>query len=334
MIEKIDLTSEEKYKVSICIPVYNTDKDLFFDCLDSIKFCGLKKEEFEIVVIDDGSTEYDVGNFVEEFKKNNLGYNIDCYKHAKNEGLLEARRSGVAIAKGHYIYNLDSDDFLEQNTLGKVIEKYYDQDYDMIQMEYIDLTPIYNDPSKGKYHITKFEAKISDENQSLLRYFALSRSLYGYIWGKLIKRSLYKKVFDILPYIRLNYREDWIQMFFLCKYAKSILSLPEYAVQYYRRNGMTQIGTNKLSEKQLENYLSYVNIMNIVNPNNAKTKDLKNWISGIHMKVLLEIYSAIVVGATEENKQEYTKKFLDTFGKETVDIVHKLYMSEMKNIKK
>ena len=331
MIEKIDHTSEEKYKVSICIPVYNTDKDLFFDCLDSIKFCGLKKEEFEIIVIDDGSTEYDVGRFVEEFKKNNLGYNIDCFKHAKNEGLLEARRSGVTIAKGHYIYNLDSDDFLEQNTLGKVIEKYYDQEYDLIQMEYINTAPAVGDDSQGIAHITKFKAKVSDENQSLLRYFAISTCVTGYIWGKLIKRSLYKKVFDILPYIYLNYREDWLQMFFLCKYAKSILSLPECTAQYYNRsNSMTSIKRSNLTEEKLKFYLSYAQIIKIVNQKNAHSEELKQWINDIHIQVLLEIYSVIVVGAVEEDKQKYTDMLVKTFGEDLIKNINEIYKNAIK----
>lgn len=330
MIEKNDPASEEKYKVSICIPIYNTSKDEIYDCLDSIKTCSLKPEDFEIVVIDDGSTEYDVLEYVESLKLKEAGFNIECYKHLKNEGLLEVRRSAINVAKGHYIYNLDSDDFLEPGILGKVVEKYYNQDYDIIQMEYTELNNTDlagSDKKDNRHHIFSFDAKVTDDSQSLLRCFAVSNSVNSWVWAKLIKASLYKSIYRTLPKMYLNYNEDWLQTFLLCKFAKSIISLPNYSVQYYCRSGMTRVKHQELREEQLVQVLSYKKVMEIINPENAKSEDLKNWIMAKHLHILLEIYSAILLGSTEENIQKFVKMFVDTFGIETVKSIDKIFKS-------
>ena len=318
---------EERYKLSICIPVYNTKQELLEDCLESIKYCGLenRKNEFEIVVIDDGSTEIDPTKIVEEFKKNNPGYNIDCFKHAKNEGLLEARRSGVFCSKGHYIFNLDSDDFLEQGMLGELLDKVYEKDYDLIQTEFIDLIP--NDKVKH-LPIARIDDKCTNEKQSLLRYFAVNECIPGYIWGKLIKRSVYVNAFEYIPYTNITFNEDFLQLWFICLVAKSILSVPEYTTYYYRRDtGMTNVGNGEMTPKRFDMYMTYAKVMSIINAKNAKTEELKNWINQRHTTLLLQIYSSIIVSVKDEDLKTYINTFKKTFGEETVTAIHKLFNS-------
>ena len=316
------LKYEEKYKVSICIPVYNTKKELFEYCLDSILKCGLKEKDYEIVVIDDGSTEINAEEMVEAFKKNNPKINIDCWAHGKNEGLFEARRSAVSVAKGHYIFNLDSDDYLEENVLGELVNDFYDKDYDVIQTEYNDIgvtNDVKHEPIAMFYEQT-------NENNTLLRCLYNDAQIPGYIWGKLIKRSVYLKSFDELPYLYLIFNEDFLQTFFICKNAKSIMSVPGYVTYNYRRTtGMTSIGSLNMIESKFDQYLSYAEVMKIIDTKYTTNEKLKEFIDKRHISIMLQIYSSIIVGVKDEDLKLYIKKFKKAFGADNVKYIHELF---------
>lgn len=93
-------------KVSIIIPVYNVEKYLE-ECLDSA--VGQTLKEVEIICINDGSTDSSE-EILNNYKKNYSNIKII---NQENKGLSSARNSGLKIAKGEYIYFLDSDDYID-----------------------------------------------------------------------------------------------------------------------------------------------------------------------------------------------------------------------------
>lgn len=103
-----------KLKVSVIIPVFNVEKYLI-DCLESI--CKQTYSNIEIICVDDGSTDKSLqilttyqNRFPEKIRLINK----------KNEGVAVARNSGLSVATGYYIYFLDSDDLLDDQTIEKV----------------------------------------------------------------------------------------------------------------------------------------------------------------------------------------------------------------------
>lgn len=106
--------------LSIIIPVYNTEKYLA-DCLDSI-FVS-EKDDFEVIIIDDGSTDSS-GKICDDFAKK---YRNIVVFHEKNHGVSAARNFGIKHAKGKYIMFVDSDDTLEKDWIN-VLEKIDDKD--------------------------------------------------------------------------------------------------------------------------------------------------------------------------------------------------------------
>lgn len=103
-------------KVSVILPVYNTEKYLK-QCLDSIVTQTLK--DIEIICIDDGSTDNSI-SILNEYKEKDSRI-IILTQQNKHAGV--ARNAGLKIAKGKYLSFLDSDDFFELNML----EKMYNQ---------------------------------------------------------------------------------------------------------------------------------------------------------------------------------------------------------------
>ena len=102
-------------KVSIIIPLYNRE-NLIIRCLDSCVNQSMRKSEFEIVVIDDCSTDrsYDV---VREYqhKYPNL---IRLLRLENNSGTASVpRNEALKIAIGEYVLFVDSDDYIDKDTL-------------------------------------------------------------------------------------------------------------------------------------------------------------------------------------------------------------------------
>jgi len=100
-------------KVSVIIPVYNTEKYLR-ECLDSVVNQTLK--DIEIICIDDGSTDNSLNILKEYASKDNRFVILE----QKNQGAGAARNKGLEIAKGEYLSFLDSDDYFESNMLEKM----------------------------------------------------------------------------------------------------------------------------------------------------------------------------------------------------------------------
>ena len=94
-----------RIKLSIIVPVYNVEKYLT-ECITSlIEKCD---DSFEIILIDDGSTD-NSGIICDEFKKKS---SIIKVIHQENRGLSGARNTGIRHSTGEYLMFVDSDDYL------------------------------------------------------------------------------------------------------------------------------------------------------------------------------------------------------------------------------
>lgn len=111
-------------KLSIIIPIYNVSKWLG-RCLASVRNQGLNLEDYEIVAVNDGSTD-DSMAVLESFRKKENENGIEgnwTIVSQKNKGLSAARNAGLKVAKGTYIWWVDSDDYLEPCCATKLLER-------------------------------------------------------------------------------------------------------------------------------------------------------------------------------------------------------------------
>lgn len=106
-----------KYKISIIIPMYNATLYIG-NCLDSIFSSGLPDDAYEVVVVNDGSTDSGPEK-VAEFMKSHV--NLSYYTQ-ENQGQSTARNLGIKVAKGEYIWCVDADDEVNVQT-AEVLEK-------------------------------------------------------------------------------------------------------------------------------------------------------------------------------------------------------------------
>lgn len=115
-------------KISVIIPVYNTEKYIE-KCLESL--AKQTMQDFEVIIVNDGSTD-NSKKVIKDYMKNS---NLDIrYLEKENGGLASARNYGVERALGKYISFLDSDDYLDKNLFSN-LEKYMDEDIDLIKFK-------------------------------------------------------------------------------------------------------------------------------------------------------------------------------------------------------
>jgi glycosyltransferase involved in cell wall biosynthesis len=99
-------------KVTVIVPCYNTGKYIF-QCIDSILSQTL--ESIEIILVDDSSTDDTLHNLMSYAYEDNRINLVVLSKQSGSPG--KARNIGMTLARAPYIYFLDSDDWLEDNTL-------------------------------------------------------------------------------------------------------------------------------------------------------------------------------------------------------------------------
>lgn len=100
--------------LSVIIVNWNTKK-LFEDCLSSIyKFT--KGVNFEVIVVDNASEDDSVQMVVKKFPQ------VKLIKNNQNLGFAKANNQGIKVAKGDYVALLNSDTYLVENALKKLVE--------------------------------------------------------------------------------------------------------------------------------------------------------------------------------------------------------------------
>ena len=101
---------ENQALISVIIPVYNVEEYLC-ECVDSVLVQTY--QNFEIILVDDGSTDSS-GRICDEYAEKDSRISVI---HQENRGPSKTRNTGLNNANGKYIYFLDSDDYIENNAL-------------------------------------------------------------------------------------------------------------------------------------------------------------------------------------------------------------------------
>jgi len=99
-------------KISVVVPIYNVEKYLK-ECLDSIVNQDMPLTDYEVILVNDGSTD-DSRDIAKEYA---LRYENVSYFEQENQGQSVARNLGIEKAVGEYIMFVDSDDCLLENVL-------------------------------------------------------------------------------------------------------------------------------------------------------------------------------------------------------------------------
>ncbi len=152
--------------VSIIIPVYQA-KDTLRECVESC-VCqkNISKDEYEIILVDDGSTDGS-GDLCDELSGEDYGVAIKVV-HTENFGVSHARNTGIEMAQGRFLVFVDSDD--------KVREAYISN-----LLKHADESMVIVDETDSFFSVQKISGFQYIEESILNR--------NTHVWGKLIDRE-------------------------------------------------------------------------------------------------------------------------------------------------
>ena len=219
--------------ISVIVPVYNVE--LYLDeCINSI----LRQTftDFELILVDDGSSDKS-GMICDEFGKKDARITVI---HKKNGGLSSARNAGLDIAKGDYISFIDSDDWIDNSFLEKLLDGYLK--YPNVDLSFCKYR---RTPEKGP---SIGECSIISVEQMWNMYF--ENAFVVIACNKLYKAD----VFKTLRYPEGKIHED---EFVLHETLKSVSEayFIEEELYYYRPNEKSIMHDNRRTSKRLINVL-------------------------------------------------------------------------------
>lgn len=230
-------------KISIVIPVYNTEK--FIDtCLESCITQTLK--DIEIIIVDDCGSDGAIaiaGNYAKKDSR------IKIIHHEKNKGLGGARNTGINVAIGEYLWFLDSDDYIAENSCQILYDYAKEKDLEIIQFSSCNFKEINNTKIFSLNLLNNPWTKSKLLNPSDKK-SGLSGCPNVTAWSYIAKTSLIKN-FEFREGV---YHEDvdfTLKLFSKCKRFETI----SYTAYYYRINP-DSITNTTLSERRLNDIIS------------------------------------------------------------------------------
>lgn len=205
--------------ISIIVPVYNVE-DYLPECIESI--INQTYKNIEIILVDDGSTDRS-GIICDYYAKKDQRIIVI---HKKNTGVANSRNIGIDIAKGDYIFFVDSDDMLDITVIDQMLKISYDYGADMVCAECF---PIDEDGNIISCDGLQEKIYIMDSNEAM-RYYA-QRDWAP--WNRLMKMSLHKNI--KFPNYRIH--EDEAIKFKLLDKCNTIAHLNKRTYYYRQREG-------------------------------------------------------------------------------------------------
>ncbi|WP_248722987.1 glycosyltransferase [Seonamhaeicola sp. ML3] len=227
-------------ELSIVIPVYNVASYLD-KCVRSCYEQDIPKDAYEIILVNDGSTDNSL-EICESLKKEFQSLIIISQE---NKGLSGARNTGLSAAKGEYVWFVDSDDWIEKNTLAEIIN---------VLKSKVDLAWLGHDTWSGGKTEKEFVPLEINQPVSGTDFFTNHLNNLFYIWKFIYRR-------DFLIENDLNFLEGILyeDLEFtpraLLK-AQTCLTIPKVIYHYLIREG--SIATN-IKPKNIEHRFFILN---------------------------------------------------------------------------
>lgn len=282
------------YKLSIIVPIYNGE-DFIGECIDSLLDQNIHKDTYEIIIIDDGSTD----NTRKLLQKYESMYDNIKLLLQPNCGASVARNNGLARALGDYVWFVDGDDCICKDSIPLIISILQKENSDILTFNFKNARNTnYKDSVDLSSHYTRDGIVGSYTSSNIARRELLTNNN---IW--------FNK--DII------FGEDTLFWYTAFVYSQSIVSL-ETCLYYYRVNSnsiMASAGTIEKRERRVTDIIRkgiiFNNIINLPDISNEKRETIV-FRNNLDIQLALEIlpttsldYNSIISTLKENNLYPY-----------------------------
>lgn len=313
--------------LTVAIPCYNS-QDYMRHAVESVLAGG---EDVEVLIIDDGSTD-DTAKIADEMEEEHPG--IIRAIHQENGGHGEAVNTGLKNAKGLYFKVLDSDDWLDRESLIKVLEKLRrfireGQLVDMFLANYV-----YEKPSLRKHKAIRYEGVFPEEKVfgwSDVKKFKISQNI-------LMHSVIYRTQ---MPYdcgLELPKHTFYVDNIFVYKPLPSVKTMYYMNVDLYRyfigRDDQSVNETIMIS--RIDQQIKVNKIMiDAFDLNKIKNKKLRDYMVK-YLAMMMTVSSVFLIKeGSEDSLEKRTElwKYLKNSSKSTFRLVNKQVLSKPMQIR-
>lgn len=229
------------FLISVIVPIYQSELTLR-RCLDSI--LSQTFEDFELILVDDGSTDSSYG-ICREYAKDDPRIRIINKSHS---GVSDARQLGLDSARGEYVLYCDSDDWMESIMIEKLIQMTIKSKPDLVVCDYI--------VEKDNESIIHHEFQNSLKNDSLIK------NISYFLWNKLLRRSFLVENDILFPKNIMMAEDMYITLLSLSKNA-CVSYIPLALYHYNQLNNRISI-TNNIQKSYIESNIKVINSLEYI----------------------------------------------------------------------
>lgn len=225
-------------RLSIILPCYNVERYVS-DCLDSIYNQDLPGDEFEVICVNDCSTD-NTSKVLSEYVKEHS--NLTIITHLENQTLGGARNSGLKAARGSYIWFVDPDDFILANCLGELLSIAEHKETEILLFNHCVVNC---EKSFIKNRIMFLDSDAMSGQEYVIRYTPNNIAAHTIVWCCLYKTSFLHKNNCKFPIMKKGADDSfqWRAMLL----AKRVASV-EKVYYYYRVNQNSVSHKTQLAE--------------------------------------------------------------------------------------
>ncbi len=286
--------------LSIIVPGQNVEAYIG-KCLDSLLDQDISSSDYEIIVVNDGSTDK-TKEIVEGYVSSHSNVILI---NQQNKGLSGARNSGVKVARGSYVMYIDSDDYIEKNVLGGLLAQAERDNLDVLRYNYRNVNEDYKVivPKRNNKLYVDYSGDVTDGFS-----FLTHRLGYAcYAWQFLMKMEIAKNVL----FKEGIYFEDTEWAPRMLNEAKRVASTDVVVYNYMKRtNSITNAVDEVKKRKVLEDKMSLIEGLQL----QSFDKSDKSWYEGMIAHTVLSIMGSVAILYYDERNAYISRlKGMDVF---------------------
>ena len=271
-------------KVSLLVPVYGVEKYIR-QCSQTL--FGQTYDDIEYVFVDDCSPDNSVAvirQVLAEYPHREQQVRI--IRHDRNRGLGAARKTALEAATGDFVLNVDSDDYLALDAVGKLVACQQQTDSDIVSGNYSS----HFEDGTIIYHREQYLNK-----DISLKLMLIQHTLLPHIWARLIRKTMYTE-HGIASVEGINMAEDMALTPRLI-HAANKMAYVDDSVYFYRDDSSASTFANYLSTKHV---LSYVKANETLWQYFSANDPKQDFLFALEVGMLNVYYQALAVGIDKQ----------------------------------
>ena len=243
-------------QVSIIIPVYNVEKYIE-KCVRSILEQACSDVRVECLFVDDCSPDHSIQVLHSVVDRYQGDVSFVFLRHEKNRGLSAARNTGLKAAKGDYVLFIDSDDWLPEASLERLVnclKKHPDSDF---------VAGNYFNRRENRAQPVSMTCPMVFDNYALRKGFLNYQDVACTAWNKLLRREILQS--HLFPEDVIFEDNIWAYELF-CDVRKAVIT-PEVTYIYENDNPQSITNTSESPQKTKQHIKSVVVLGNTIMEN-------------------------------------------------------------------